>query len=322
MADMSAEEAFLKSMKDMADAEAVQYETKTADGKQTDSTSSDEYDPAQAVPDTFSPRTPQDPSSAPAVVKQTSSTQIPDANLAATGLQDHAVDDDDGRSQSRSMSDSSSSSASPVTIQTNNVPFKMDGPAESLTQDTSTLQNSSSSADGAVQTPQSSAVRSPSSAPNGVASHVQSHNNVSLSKLPDANQPGLAQSVPQSDPSVPNNGREALPESTTETVTPAPAAQASDTKTSAEDKTQAVPSVAFPRARLPQDRVGIFEDRIQEDPRGDMDAWLGLISEYRGRGKIEDARATYERFFTVFPAAVSLWPLLRISVKLTRLLSG
>ncbi|KAI4109008.1 MAG: hypothetical protein L6R37_000726 [Teloschistes peruensis] len=307
MADMSAEEAFLKSMKDMADAEAVQYETKTADGKQTDSTSSDEYDPAQAVPDTFSPRTPQDPSSAPAVVKQTSSTQIPDANLAATGLQDHAVDDDDGRSQSRSMSDSSSSSASPVTIQTNNVPFKMDGPAESLTQDTSTLQNSSSSADGAVQTPQSSAVRSPSSAPNGVASHVQSHNNVSLSKLPDANQPGLAQSVPQSDPSVPNNGREALPESTTETVTPAPAAQASDTKTSAEDKTQAVPSVAFPRARLPQDRVGIFEDRIQEDPRGDMDAWLGLISEYRGRGKIEDARATYERFFTVFPAAAEQW---------------
>jgi cleavage stimulation factor subunit 3 len=60
-----------------------------------------------------------------------------------------------------------------------------------------------------------------------------------------------------------------------------------------------------PKARLPLDRVGILEDRIKEDPRGDIDAWLSLISEHRKRNKIEDARAVYDRFFKVFPSAVS-----------------
>lgn len=60
-----------------------------------------------------------------------------------------------------------------------------------------------------------------------------------------------------------------------------------------------------PKARLPLDRVGILEDRIKEDPRGDLDAWLSLISEHRKRNKLEDARAVYERFFKVFPSAVS-----------------
>jgi cleavage stimulation factor subunit 3 len=60
-----------------------------------------------------------------------------------------------------------------------------------------------------------------------------------------------------------------------------------------------------PKARLPLDRVGILEDRIKEDPRGDTDAWLSLISEHRKRNKIEDARTVYERFFKIFPSAVS-----------------
>jgi cleavage stimulation factor subunit 3 len=60
-----------------------------------------------------------------------------------------------------------------------------------------------------------------------------------------------------------------------------------------------------PRARLPHDRVGILEDRIKEDPRGDLDAWLSLISEHRKRNKLDDARAVYERFFKIFPSAVS-----------------
>lgn len=58
------------------------------------------------------------------------------------------------------------------------------------------------------------------------------------------------------------------------------------------------------QGRLPNDLVGMFEDRIAEDPRGDLDAWLGLIGEYRKRNKINEARAVYERFFAVFPTAV------------------
>ena len=68
--------------------------------------------------------------------------------------------------------------------------------------------------------------------------------------------------------------------------------------------TSAAPSV--PKARLPHDKVGIMEDRIKEDPRGDIDAWISLISEHRSRNKLDDARAVYERFFQIFPQAVSM----------------
>ena len=61
-----------------------------------------------------------------------------------------------------------------------------------------------------------------------------------------------------------------------------------------------------PKARLPHDRVGILEDRIAGDPRGDIDAWLSLISEHQKRSKLDDARSVFERFFKVFPMAVSL----------------
>lgn len=64
---------------------------------------------------------------------------------------------------------------------------------------------------------------------------------------------------------------------------------------------------SIPKARLPHDRVGILEDRIAEDPKGDVDAWLNLINEHRRRNKVEDARAVYERFFKIFPSAVSFF---------------
>ncbi|PGH18115.1 hypothetical protein AJ79_00743 [Helicocarpus griseus UAMH5409] len=61
------------------------------------------------------------------------------------------------------------------------------------------------------------------------------------------------------------------------------------------------------RGRLPHDRVGILEDRIQADPRGDTDAWLELIKEHRSRNKLDSAREVYERFFKVFPSAADQW---------------
>lgn len=65
------------------------------------------------------------------------------------------------------------------------------------------------------------------------------------------------------------------------------------------------PGVTHKRKRLPQDRVGQLEDRIAEDSRGDVDAWLNLIAEHQKKGKSDEARAVFERFFTVFPACVS-----------------
>ena len=63
--------------------------------------------------------------------------------------------------------------------------------------------------------------------------------------------------------------------------------------------------VSTPKARLPHDKIGMLEDRIKDDLRGDVDAWLNLIDEHKKRGKLEDARNVYERFFAVFPFAVS-----------------
>lgn len=58
------------------------------------------------------------------------------------------------------------------------------------------------------------------------------------------------------------------------------------------------------RARLPHDRVGILQDRIDEDPKGDIAAWLELIAEHRSRNRLDSAREVYERFLKVFPMAV------------------
>lgn len=65
------------------------------------------------------------------------------------------------------------------------------------------------------------------------------------------------------------------------------------------------PSV-LPKTRLAHDVVGILEDRIKDDPRGDTTAWLELIEEYKNRNKVDQVRQTYERYLEVFPMAVRL----------------
>lgn len=76
---------------------------------------------------------------------------------------------------------------------------------------------------------------------------------------------------------------------------PASADQASSTD---------APSV-LPRSRLAHDVVGMLEDRVKDDPRGDIAAWLELIEEYKSRNKDDQVRQTYERYLEVFPLAVS-----------------
>jgi cleavage stimulation factor subunit 3 len=60
------------------------------------------------------------------------------------------------------------------------------------------------------------------------------------------------------------------------------------------------------KSRLPADVVGKLEDRIKDDPKGDIEAWFALIEEQKRRHKVEDTRNTYERFLEIFPQAVSL----------------
>ena len=89
-----------------------------------------------------------------------------------------------------------------------------------------------------------------------------------------------------------------------QTFSPAPATK-TDGAQAAASTAQNTPSFATPK-RLPNDRIGMLEDRIKESPQGDMDAWLELLAEYRRRDKVEETRLTYERFLSIFPSAVSM----------------
>ncbi|KAI1412802.1 hypothetical protein F5Y13DRAFT_179947 [Hypoxylon sp. FL1857] len=71
--------------------------------------------------------------------------------------------------------------------------------------------------------------------------------------------------------------------------------------------TATAPTASATRSRLPTDIVGILEDRIKEDPRGDIEAWLALIDEQKRRNNVEGARSVYERFLKVFPHAAEIW---------------
>ena len=114
---------------------------------------------------------------------------------------------------------------------------------------------------------------------------------------------GVAHSVP--DLAVLLSEVKALPRIDVAANTSLPVSQVKDPVSSTTEPT-VTPNTAAPRARLPHDRIGILEDRIKEDPRGALDAWLNLIGEHRKRGKIEDARSAYERFLHGFPSAVGV----------------
>lgn len=65
------------------------------------------------------------------------------------------------------------------------------------------------------------------------------------------------------------------------------------------------PQAAPLAQRLPHDKVGQLEDRIQDDPKADTDAWMALIAHYKEKDQPDNVRRVYERFLAVFPTAVS-----------------
>lgn len=94
---------------------------------------------------------------------------------------------------------------------------------------------------------------------------------------------------------IPSQGASVQGHALPQATAPVPSAQISSSSSAAQTK-----------PRLPQDRVGQLEDRIADDPKGDVDAWLDLIALHRSKNKLDDARNVYDRFFDVFPTAVSL----------------
>jgi hypothetical protein len=130
---------------------------------------------------------------------------------------------------------------------------------------------------------------------------------------PDVTELEIAEKLPaadDTDANIPQTLSAAeIPQPAIQVTLPTPASQPSSAQPApVANSNPIIPSTtqaaSLPKARLPHDTTGILEDRIKEDPRGDLDAWLALINEHRKRNKLDDARAVYDRFFKVFPQAV------------------
>ncbi|KAL2393231.1 mRNA 3'-end-processing protein rna14 [Exophiala dermatitidis] len=108
-------------------------------------------------------------------------------------------------------------------------------------------------------------------------------------------------------------GVDADADAPTRTATATPAAQtASDVVPPRPDHLSHSPvngavAPGLPKSRLAHDVVGILEDRIKEDPRGDIDAYLELIQEFKSRNKQDEVRRVYEQYLSVFPYAAEQW---------------
>ncbi|KAL9044994.1 MAG: hypothetical protein Q9214_001910 [Letrouitia sp. 1 TL-2023] len=315
MADSDAEEAFLKSMKEIGDSTGAFYGAVGADGKQTESTSSDEYDPAQALPATLSPLSAQDP---PEQIKSSATVNLspfqqPSTTplTAGTGklpadTQEHVSDGD--RSQSRSMSGSSTSSLptanhissnpQPSTATTNNPPISAQIGEDWSNSNGPPVVNKAPQSSNAISLTTSNGNNVPSST-------FQSPNNVSFPNSSSFVQNGVSPTV-SNVTAVHPLGSESRRELSKE-ASPGPKSPARKPKSVKVENVPSSVSTAASRARLPHDRIGILEDRIKEDPRGDIDSWLSLIGEHRKRGKLDDARNVYERFFSIFPSAAEQW---------------
>ena len=299
MADDAAEAAFLDAMRAQNDAAGEQEAYGAASQQQTDSVSDDEYDPAAEMRAESLPTDAQDPAlhdPSSSAVQPFSHYTPPPATLAA-------YDDAQGFDQSRSMSPDSTQSVP-------GLPTIISQPQGGGIQDLHGPEESAFSIE------KGDAVLLNGQTPGQASPNIS---NVLLGSLP-TDQVSIQNDVQgvlstetvqnSADPSTSNvptsllaDGGAASPGKSIAELSKAAPAPEQDVKQKAESGPAT--AAAVPKARLPHDRIGILEDRIQADPRGDHDAWLSLISEHRQRGKLADARKVYERFFEVFPAAVS-----------------
>ncbi|KAK4497485.1 hypothetical protein PRZ48_011936 [Zasmidium cellare] len=144
-----------------------------------------------------------------------------------------------------------------------------------------------------------------SSAPQDTATLSTSLNGSTTVHVPASTSPSLP------DPSV----QQPLPDQG-KTISPAASAQASVAPTPQPPAVAAAPgpstaqtngATSQPPARLPHDKVGQLEDRIRDDPKGDIEAWMTLVEHYTDKGQYDQVRVVYDRFLSVFRKSAPLW---------------
>ena len=305
MADADAEAAFINSMQALNNIEGG-YEAAGASSEQQTDSSSDEYDPAQAVQAVQSSVSNHVSShDASKHDPLPSASALPVTSESTRALQSfHDTTTSKAHSQSRSMSRASSSSMDDRAK--SDVPQPVDSPSLGNLEEGDSVARSTIEAGQEINKDVKDPV--PRSSLNTSINRLSSEDVLISNNVQDQNpsssvEVGAPLSIPVSAVSH-HIGHSSHSESTADQRLPT--LHAKEPVSFASENT-ITPSIATPRVRLPHDRIGILEDRIKEDPRGDLDAWLNLIGEHRKRGKFEDARNVYERFLGVFPSAVSIY---------------
>lgn len=308
---MAEEAAFLESMQ-AANELGVEYKADGGGAQQHAESDSEEYDPSQAVQTELPPSNAQDPNVPSSSLGPTSHHKLPSALAApltstftSTLLPQQDLSASDCQSLSRSMSRASSQSKdNDAIIQT---PYDSNNIEAGHTQEGRKVGQSEGNED--VDMGQELSVPSVSGpdlniSTNGVsADNVAIQNDVQDQSYSSTVQNGTTDTVPNLAAVIPNTGGSSHGGPTAKPTETLPAPLVTDARAAAKAQPP-TPSTSAPRARLPHDTLGILEDRIKEDTRGDMQAWLHLINEHKKRGKMDGARSVYERFLAVFPSAV------------------
>ncbi|KAI9822453.1 MAG: Cleavage stimulation factor subunit 3 [Pycnora praestabilis] len=328
MAETDAETAFLNSMREMNETAGSLGADNDTGTEQNGSQSSEDYDPSQPVKEYSStpyevdlgnavqvPPSPSDTSSYDPARPSSILHQAAGVNSPSNGLnniKDRAVTNSMSHDQSRSASRASiqytGNASGPSNLPRTIGGFIVDDEDSEGEEDIGSLQTATGTSNGlmsgvSANTPQRSVSHTPS---NAISTHYVSIPNAAEDQgAQGVVQNGANHIVPNLAAVIPEIGASTNDDSTDKPSRPFPAPQVIATEISS--STAETPNTAVSKARLPHDRVGILEDRIREDPRGDMDAWLSLISEYRKRDKFDDARNVYDRFFKIFPSAAEQW---------------
>ncbi len=310
MAD-DAEAAFLRSMQ-VANEGPGNYGATIVASEQQPDYSSDEYDPAQAVQaDSFSHETNKQSYNTPDVIAGTLDPsvngnvpqQLPMApGQTLTQINPPGIFASNTQDQSNSMAKPATVDvATPYSPANGELPTHGNG--EQGGDVTRSIRNGDMGLNGDTTDPASHSL-SNVSLKQLSAADVTIQNDVQDQSPSEVAQNGISRTVPNLAAVLPDTGASSHNVPTAIPTETLPAPQVTQPEPSPSQK-PLVTAGAAPKARLPHDRIGILEDRIKEDPRGDLDSWLSLIGEHRKRGKVNDAQNVYERLFAVFPQAVS-----------------
>lgn len=123
--------------------------------------------------------------------------------------------------------------------------------------------------------------------------------------------PSLPSQAPQSFPQSPLRVSSSVPPQVDEAVSNVPSTSEATNalpimRGGSDEPSGVVPQPFADSTDAPYDVITTLEQRIKQEPRAAIDAWLDLIAELRRRNDTDALRSVYERFLVIFPQSVSL----------------